>query len=50
MPKSAQELEKKLPGVGRYTAGAIASIALGEVKPVDVCLSVCTFSVLWIFN
>ncbi|CAL1536028.1 unnamed protein product [Lymnaea stagnalis] len=31
MPNTAVELEKKLPGVGRYTAGAIASIALGEV-------------------
>ncbi|XP_025110074.1 adenine DNA glycosylase-like [Pomacea canaliculata] len=30
VPKSAADLEKKLPGVGRYTAGAIASIALGE--------------------
>lgn len=32
VPKSAADLEKKLPGVGRYTAGAIASIALGEVS------------------
>ncbi|GFO35963.1 adenine DNA glycosylase, partial [Plakobranchus ocellatus] len=31
MPKTAGDLEKKLPGVGRYTAGAIASIAFGEV-------------------
>lgn len=31
MPKTAQDLEKKLPGVGRYTAGAIASIAFKEV-------------------
>ncbi|KAK3803909.1 hypothetical protein RRG08_059774 [Elysia crispata] len=31
MPKTAQDLEKILPGVGRYTAGAIASIAFGEV-------------------
>ena len=31
MPKSAEQLLKQLPGVGRYTAGAIASIAQGEV-------------------
>ncbi|RUS89256.1 hypothetical protein EGW08_002999 [Elysia chlorotica] len=31
MPRTAQDLEKQLPGVGRYTAGAIASIAFGEV-------------------
>ncbi len=32
-PSTAQEL-MKLPGVGRYTAGAIASIAFGEQAPV----------------
>ncbi|XP_059175719.1 adenine DNA glycosylase-like [Physella acuta] len=31
MPKKAADLQKILPGVGPYTAGAIASIALGEV-------------------
>ncbi|KAJ8306398.1 hypothetical protein KUTeg_016943 [Tegillarca granosa] len=31
MPKTAESLLKSLPGVGRYTAGAIASIAYGEV-------------------
>lgn len=30
MPPTAAELMKQLPGVGRYTAGAIASIAFGE--------------------
>ncbi|XP_076462945.1 adenine DNA glycosylase-like [Babylonia areolata] len=30
MPKSCEELHRQLPGVGRYTAGAIASIALGQ--------------------
>ena len=30
MPSTATELLKQLPGVGRYTAGAIASIAYGE--------------------
>ena len=33
IPKTAEEL-KKLPGIGRYTAGAIASIAWGEKTPV----------------
>ncbi|MFA6239890.1 MAG: A/G-specific adenine glycosylase [Candidatus Hydrogenedentales bacterium] len=32
-PDSAAELEK-LPGIGRYTAGAIASIAFGERAPI----------------
>jgi A/G-specific adenine glycosylase len=31
-PKSAAEL-RKLPGIGRYTASAIAAIAFGEVAP-----------------
>lgn len=31
MPKTAETLLKHLPGVGRYTAGAIASIAYGQV-------------------
>ncbi|XP_005105692.1 adenine DNA glycosylase [Aplysia californica] len=30
VPQTAQDLEKQLPGVGRYTAGAIASIAFGQ--------------------
>ncbi|XP_069794897.1 uncharacterized protein [Narcine bancroftii] len=34
IPKSAEELQKLLPGVGRYTAAAIASIAFGEVTGV----------------
>lgn len=33
IPRTAEEL-KKLPGIGRYTAGAIASIAWGEKTPV----------------
>jgi len=33
IPKTAREL-RELPGIGRYTAGAIASIALGEKTPV----------------
>ncbi|TRZ02781.1 hypothetical protein DNTS_028825 [Danionella cerebrum] len=31
MPKTTATLLKQLPGVGRYTAGAIGSIALGQV-------------------
>ncbi|XP_048458311.1 adenine DNA glycosylase isoform X2 [Rhincodon typus] len=31
MPKTAEELQKLLPGVGRYTASAIASITFGQV-------------------
>ncbi|XP_078527910.1 adenine DNA glycosylase [Lissotriton helveticus] len=34
MPRTAVELQKLLPGVGRYTAGAIASIAYGQVTGV----------------
>ena len=30
MPRTAKELQEKLPGVGRYTAAAIASIAFNE--------------------
>ncbi|XP_071483135.1 adenine DNA glycosylase-like [Diadema antillarum] len=30
IPENAEQLQKKLPGVGRYTAGAIASIAFDE--------------------
>ena len=30
MPRSAEALLKQLPGVGRYTAGAIASIAYNQ--------------------
>lgn len=33
VPRTAQEL-RSLPGIGRYTAGAIASIAWGEKTPV----------------
>ncbi|KAI5610420.1 adenine DNA glycosylase, partial [Silurus asotus] len=34
MPKSAENLLKQLPGVGRYTAGAVSSIAQGQVTGV----------------
>lgn len=32
LPRSAQELQR-LPGIGRYTAGAIASLAFGQDEP-----------------
>ena len=32
MPRTAEQL-KKLPGIGDYTAGSIASIAFGEAEP-----------------
>lgn len=31
MPKTADDLLKHLPGVGKYTAGAIASISYKQV-------------------
>ncbi|XP_060235744.1 adenine DNA glycosylase isoform X2 [Meriones unguiculatus] len=34
MPHTAETLQQLLPGVGRYTAGAIASIAFGQVTGV----------------
>nr|XP_020638957.1 adenine DNA glycosylase isoform X3 [Pogona vitticeps] len=34
LPRTAEELQKLLPGVGKYTAGAIASIAFGQVTGV----------------
>lgn len=36
VPLTSVELQEKLPGVGRYTAGAVASISFGEkVAAVD---------------
>lgn len=32
-PRTAAELQAQLPGVGRYTAGAVASIAFGQPVP-----------------
>ena len=32
LPRTAKELEK-VRGIGKYTAGAIASIAFGEAVP-----------------
>ncbi|KAM8805538.1 adenine DNA glycosylase [Eudromia elegans] len=34
MPRTAEELQRLLPGVGRYTAGAIASISYGQATGV----------------
>lgn len=36
MPRTAEDLQKLLPGVGRYTAGAIASISYGQVRAAGV--------------
>lgn len=30
LPDNAKDLEANIPGIGRYSAGAIASIAYGE--------------------
>lgn len=40
LPPSAKELQK-IPGIGKYTAGAIASIAFSEVStnPLVFCVS-----------
>ncbi|XP_068095611.1 adenine DNA glycosylase [Hyperolius riggenbachi] len=34
IPRTAEDLQRHLPGVGRYTAGAIASISYGQVTGV----------------
>ncbi|KAF8999099.1 DNA glycosylase [Cyathus striatus] len=34
LPDNARDLEKNIPGIGRYSAGAISSIAYGERAPV----------------
>lgn len=33
LPKGVRDLESKIPGVGRYTAGAISSIVFGQPEP-----------------
>lgn len=33
LPSATEELEAKIPGVGRYTAGAIAAICFGRAAP-----------------
>ena len=38
LPDNAKDIEAKIPGIGRYSAGAICSIAYGEQAPV-VCLA-----------
>ena len=40
LPDNAKDMEAKIPGIGRYSAGAICSIAYGEKAPV-VSLSSC---------
>jgi len=34
LPGSANDMEANIPGIGRYTAGAICSIAYNEQVPV----------------
>ena len=34
LPTNAADMQAKMPGIGRYTAGAICSIAYGEQVPV----------------
>lgn len=34
LPGNAADMEANIPGIGRYSAGAIASIAYGERVPV----------------
>lgn len=34
LPDDAKEMQDKVPGIGRYSAGAICSIAYGERVPV----------------
>lgn len=34
LPNNAKDLQSEIPGVGRYTAGAVASIVFGESTPV----------------
>ena len=33
LPDNARDLEVSIPGIGRYSAGAISSIAYGERAP-----------------
>jgi A/G-specific adenine glycosylase len=41
LPDNAKDMEANIPGIGRYSAGAICSIAYGEPVPV-VCDSYIT--------
>ena len=34
LPNNAEDLQRHIPGVGRYTAGAVASIVFNQVTPV----------------
>lgn len=34
LPDNARDMEENIPGIGRYSAGAICSIAYGERVPV----------------
>jgi A/G-specific adenine glycosylase len=39
LPDNARDLEAHVPGIGRYSAGAISSIAYGEKVPAVSCQS-----------
>lgn len=39
LPDNAKDMESKIPGIGRYSAGAICSIAYNERVPVVRLLS-----------
>jgi A/G-specific adenine glycosylase len=34
LPDNAKDMEAKIPGIGRYSAGAICSIAYNQCEPV----------------
>ena len=43
LPDNAKDMQAKIPGIGRYSAGAICSIAYNECAPVvsGICLAIC---------
>lgn len=45
LPDNAKDMEANIPGIGRYSAGAISSIAYGERVPV-----VCFYCILLTYN
>ena len=56
LPNNAKDMESKMLGIGRYSAGAICSIAYNECAPVvrparprQICLSVhSSLSIVWV--
>ena len=39
LPDNAKDMQTKIPGIGRYSAGAICSIAYNEQVPVVSCIA-----------